>query len=115
MFPNFGKREEIKALIERLECVKVHIEQSRAEKEATFRDINQSWFIDLNFVISRLKSVMPYAVCPYCQGRTFDQCLNCGHTGFVGDFFFNHTVPKEIREMRMLQVEQVKAYRKAHG
>jgi len=44
-----------------------------------------------------LKSNVPYAVCPYCNGILADQCRTCRGRGIIGKFRYDNTVPKEMK------------------
>ncbi|MDE2103840.1 MAG: hypothetical protein KGL39_41770 [Patescibacteria group bacterium] len=46
------------------------------------------------------KRVLPYAVCPTCQGKTFSSCAMCKKRGFISEFYWNQCVPQEVKTLR---------------
>jgi hypothetical protein len=46
------------------------------------------------------KIVLPFAVCPVCQGKAPDKCGMCKRRGYVSEFFWNRCVAKEQKDMR---------------
>lgn len=104
---NYRKREEIQKLIDLILSVKVHVLNSVKAQEKTYWRLGNGWEADVDGVAHGLKSIQPYAVCPYCQGRTYEQCTNCGHTGVVGKFYYEQTTPAELRRLREIQIKKI--------
>lgn len=46
------------------------------------------------------KNVMPYAVCPVCQGKAAQSCSMCKKRGYVSEFFWSRCVAQEQKDMR---------------
>ena len=46
------------------------------------------------------KTVLPYAVCPTCQGKAPQSCGMCRRRGYVSEFFWNRCVLPEMKAMR---------------
>jgi hypothetical protein len=44
-----------------------------------------------------LKSNVPFAVCPYCNGILADRCRTCRGRGIIGKYRYENTVPREMR------------------
>jgi ParB-like chromosome segregation protein Spo0J len=55
------------------------------------------------------KNVLPYAVCPTCQGKAPQSCGMCRRRGYVSEFFWNRCVLPEMKAMR----EKILAGKKA--
>lgn len=105
---NFNQWHVTQRYINKLTDIKNEVEKLRQNKDQLFAHLTNTWAIDLNNIIFTLKSTMPYAVCPYCQGRNQLQCANCNHTGWVGKYFYERAVPVELRRLREIQIEKLK-------
>ena len=46
------------------------------------------------------KNVLPFAVCPVCQGKAPQSCGMCKKRGYVSEFFWSRCVAKEQKDMR---------------
>ena len=103
----FNRWHITQRLVKKLAEVKVYIAQAKETGDPLFAHLSNGWLNNMENVIYELKSTMPYAVCPYCQGRNPVQCTNCNHTGWVGKFFYEHAVTTEIREMRYHQIDHL--------
>ena len=62
-------------------------------------DFNQN-LATLNQVYVDLKRAIPYAVCHSCQGKVPDTCTVCKGRGYVSQFYWEHCVPQEIKDLR---------------
>lgn len=51
---------------------------------------------DLASAATEIKGAAPFAVCPYCQGRSTASCKPCGGNGWLNEQRWNAT-PEEIR------------------
>lgn len=54
----------------------------------------------LNNAYGELKVVIPFAVCPTCQGHAPKKCMMCKGRGFISEFRFSKCVPDEVKKMR---------------
>jgi hypothetical protein len=99
------RRFEVKQLIESVQQVKADV--MVAWNHGKDSDIlyfgkgklTQTFITDLENVISHLKSIMPYAVCPYCSGKVIETCAYCNKTGVIDRNRFN-AAPAELLAMR---------------
>ncbi len=62
-------------------------------------DFNQD-LANLNQVYVDLKRAIPFAVCHSCQGKVPDTCTVCKGRGYVSQFYWEHCVPQEIKDLR---------------
>lgn len=99
------RRFEVKQVIEGIQQVKLTIvtayNDGRKSDLLYFGKgkLNQTFITQLDEIIRHLKSVLPYAVCPYCQGKLVDNCTYCNKTGVIDRNRFN-AAPKELLDMR---------------
>lgn len=51
-------------------------------------------------LLADVEAMIPYAVCPSCNGVMDDKNCSCKGKGFVGKFFWDKCIPEEIKQMR---------------
>lgn len=90
-------REDICRQVHRL---KLTVEKALEENELVFREITNSTVADLHNAWSALQGLIPYAVCPTCEGHNRATCTLCKQRGFLSRFAYEHYVPKKSRELR---------------
>lgn len=83
-----------------LHRILISIEKAVDGKERPLRFLEQSFAIDLRNAWRTLKEILPYAVCPTCQGRNREKCTVCKHLGYVPEFGYKNWFPKETIELR---------------
>lgn len=75
----FLSRSVIKERINELDRIKNAVKNKIAEGDLTYCLLNQSGFEhDFNNFRARLKSAIPYAICPYCDGKGCGACHEMG-------------------------------------
>lgn len=93
---------EIKELCIQLVSVKNCIEKAFEDKDLMYAELSATAMADLDNALHALKSIIPYAVCPTCQGHPEIQprgeCRLCLSRGLVSKFRWR-TVPEETRAM----------------
>lgn len=92
--------DEFRSTLNKLHEVKLQVEKELNSNELRLREIGQDSLIELSHAWITLKQVLPYAVCPTCQGRTRDNCTACKGRGFVSEFGYKHWFPKKTIEIR---------------
>ena len=102
--PLWKEAAQFETMLTTLQRVKVYVEKAYNESDLRFRECGQDSFIDIGNAIISLKRVLPYALCPYCQGRTRQNCTACKQRGFVSKFFWDRCVPLEIKQLIERQV-----------
>jgi hypothetical protein len=80
--------------------VKTLVGQKLTDKDIIFAEIHNSILAELGNAFNDLKQVLPYAVCPTCQGRVRANCTTCRQRGFVSKFFFDTCIPQETKNIR---------------
>jgi hypothetical protein len=97
----WGKRNQIKELMQQVSNIKSAVKAAFEAKEWIGNNINlQSLSADLSQAYSTLKHCMPYAVCTSCSGIRSNKCTFCKGTGLLSEFSWNNIAPKEIKELR---------------
>ena len=92
--------EEEKLEIVQEEEKKFDLEKALEDRELAFREITNSTVSDLMNTWGELQRVIPYAVCPTCQGHERDKCTLCKQRGWISKFGYEHWIPKKTRELR---------------
>lgn len=92
--------ESFRSTLNDLQRIKLLIEKAIDKRELIYREVGQDTVADLKNTWTALKQVLPYAVCPTCQGRTREKCSVCKQRGFVSEFGYTHWFAKEVIELR---------------
>jgi hypothetical protein len=79
------------------------VEAGLKEEDVIFAQITNTDLSRLKGSISDLDQIIPFAVCPYCQGLQRDSCTNCKRRGYMDEFSYNTYVPSEFKQMREKQ------------
>lgn len=82
---DWKKAEQFQNMLTTLQRVKLYVENAVNKNELVFREVDQEAHIDISNAIRALKRVLPYAVCPTCQGRIREQCTTCRQRGFISN------------------------------
>lgn len=94
------RRKEYEPLLTTLESVKSAIEHAREAKDPLWIkfpwDLVISDLIKIHYAISHHK---PYTLCPKCQGRARDNCIECGSRGFIGKHMWDHLADPKLKSM----------------
>jgi chemotaxis protein histidine kinase CheA len=97
---DWNDAESFHEVLGQLHRMKLRIQKAVEESDIAFREITNSTVADLENVWRDLQRVLPYAVCPTCQGRTRSKCTLCRQRGFISRFGYDHWIPKKTREIR---------------
>lgn len=92
--------ESFRSTLNDLQRIKLLVEKAVDKRELIYREVGQDTVADLKNTWTALKQVLPYAVCPTCQGRTREKCSVCKQRGFVSEFGYTHWFAKEVIELR---------------
>ena len=103
---DWKQAESFRSTLGELQRIKVALEKSLDRSELIFREIGQDTLIELKNAWTALKQVLPYAVCPTCQGRTRDKCTVCKQRGFVSEFAYKHWFAKDVIEIRERSIKK---------
>jgi predicted RNA-binding Zn-ribbon protein involved in translation (DUF1610 family) len=92
--------EQFQNMLTTLQRVKLYVEKAVNDNDLIFREIGQDTYIDISNAITSLKRVLPFAVCPTCQGRIRERCTTCRQRGFISKFIWDVCVPLETKQIR---------------
>jgi len=91
---DFARKGEMQSLVSQINKILATLRDGAKKRDPLFIALNmQAIEVDLRGVRHRLKSAMPYAICPYCAG---DGCKACLKRGWVGKFVYDHA-PREMK------------------
>lgn len=95
----WNRRDEVSVMLAKLSDVRGQLR--KIDNDILYNRISVQSVIELlNNAYAELKGAMPYAVCPYCQGQTPENCRSCLGIGFLGKFHWDTIVPAELKTIR---------------
>jgi hypothetical protein len=97
---DWNRADSFRSTINDLHKIKLQVEKALDVSDLIFREIGKDTLIGLTNSWNELRSVLPYAVCPTCQGRKRDKCTACKGRGYVSEFGYKHWFAKEVIELR---------------
>lgn len=89
-----------KELLRMASDLKCEIDRYSKEEDLIFREVNSSTVAYVQNVYRACKQIVPYAVCPVCQGHSRSKCTLCKQRGFISKFLYENALPKEVKEIR---------------
>lgn len=84
----------------RISAIKCSVDQYIKQKDSAFVEVSPTTVSDLMNAFRTLKRMIPYAICPTCQGHGRKKCSNCQKRGYVSQFYFDTYIAKETKEIR---------------
>lgn len=100
------RMDEIQEMLSAISKIKTRVERGCSpgdpkNADPVYTEINFSAFMaDIQSTYSLLKSALPYAVCPTCQGRVLSACSTCKGRGTVSEHYWKHMVPDKTKQIR---------------
>jgi hypothetical protein len=90
----------LRSTVSKLKCeLQAGLEsKTESDKDIIFRELTNSIISDASALHYSLGQILPYAVCPKCQGKTHRDCLTCRQRGFVSKSYWEGpNVTKDLR------------------
>jgi len=103
--PFRARWEEVKDIFDTLSKFRVAIKKARDEGDFLWVKHGQEAYEYLSRAYSYITDASPDCMCLICQGSPSMQpggCNTCGSTGMISQYRFDHFLPKELREIRLL-------------
>lgn len=75
--------------------IKLTIERGLDDKDVIFSELRRDTANEASSLRYTLSQILPYAVCPRCQGKLQKSCPFCRKRGWVSKFYWNSAVPDE--------------------
>ena len=91
--------KEFQSTITVLQRIKDDIKAGVDHNALIYREIDHQAHIDIGNAIRSLKRVIPYALCPTCQGRTKENCTFCKGRGWLSKFLWDICATTEVKEI----------------
>ena len=89
-------------IVSALHKIKLEVERAVRERRFAFREVNQSTVIELGNALISLRLIIPYAVCPLCEGEQRRvECIGCAQRGFVSKFRYERCFARDVKETRL--------------
>lgn len=102
----WARGAEAQDLVLTLQGVKRVLEQAQKKEDLLWAETEiNSALMSLGDAIRQIKTAVPYALCPYCQGVRSKSCDFCYHRGLVSKFRFS-TADQELIKMQMKKAQQ---------
>lgn len=96
----WDRAKSIDGLIREISKIRNIAATAMKDRDPVWVEVNQQLLIDLDEVKRFMKGVIPYAICPYCQGHGRKACTHCKKRGFVSKYFFEQCAASELKAMR---------------
>src|SRR5262249_16003244 len=102
----FQRAPAVERILQKLADARGFIRGLQGTSDPLFNECDlNGMLVELDGVYGDLKRAIPYAVCPYCQGKIFETCLNCKKGGVVSRFIWDTAVPSDLKEVRRRAIE----------
>lgn len=106
--PLWHRQDEVRKLLNAVSLLRTALRKAQEEDDPLYRPSvgkgkGETWATLLTSLDKAYASIglsIPYAVCPFCQGRLLDTCGNCQGRGFVSEFFYKHAYDSDSRKVR---------------
>jgi hypothetical protein len=99
------RQKQVGKVLKIISDLRVEIKKNRDGGDYLWAKHGQDAYEYLSRAYSYISDASPDCVCLRCQG-TFslqeDGCSICGNTGMISQYRFDHFLPKEMREIRLL-------------
>jgi hypothetical protein len=99
------RQKQVGRVLKIISDLRVDIKKKRDGGDYLWAKHGQDAYEYLSRAYSYISDASPDCVCLRCQG-TFslqeDGCSICGNTGMISQYRFDHFLPKEMREIRLL-------------
>jgi hypothetical protein len=86
-----------------LKRVKLAVARMLESEDVCGAEVTNTTLASLKACESDLDRVLPYAVCPTCQGRQRTSCRLCKGRGFISEFLWRSVVTDEAKQLRAKQ------------
>lgn len=103
---DWQRAESFNETLKQLHRIKLAVEKAVNEGDLAFREVTNSTTADLKNILTSLNCVLPYAVCPTCNGRNRKKCTVCKQRGYVSKFAYGHWFPKETITIREASIKK---------
>lgn len=104
----WDRSPEVEELLMAVSIVKNQIEKAKKNEDLLFVEVSNGVLADLEKAHTTIKTALPYAVCPDCQGHPSamaKSCVLCKGRGVISEFRW-HTVAEEKRKLRAMAVKE---------
>jgi hypothetical protein len=89
-------------IVRQVQAVKLQVEKAIKAGDLAFREVNQSTVNEMYNALIMLRLVVPYAVCPCCEGdERRATCMGCKQRGFMSKFRYERAMPHSIKDPRL--------------
>lgn len=100
LIPLWERGDEVREGLALFSAWKSKLRRAQEDKDPLYVQVNfSSALSQLEQFWFDLKSALPFAVCPTCQGKS-NNCRLCKGSGLLGEHRWNTVVPKETKEIR---------------
>jgi hypothetical protein len=99
------RQKEVGAVLSQISKLRSDIKKARDGKDYLWVKHGQDAYEYLSRAYSYISDASPDCVCLTCQGTYSmqkDGCNACGNTGMISQYRFDHFLPREMREIRIL-------------
>ena len=93
-------REIGRTFTQKLSEIKCALEYGLKNRDTVFAEVNNQTVADLTNAYSAVKLIVPFCVCPTCQGRQRSTCRTCSGRGFLSSFYYSTKIDEKTKSLR---------------
>ncbi len=99
VLPYFERSQEVQDGLTMISRLKGAMRKAMESEDPLYAEVNFNRIeVNLRDAYETLALAMPYAVCPFCQGKLNSTCRACKRRGFVSEFLWKTVVPTEMKQ-----------------
>lgn len=97
----FDRGEEVKALLRKLSDVRCAVRKAHEDHDILYALVSHHFVMsEIDSAYADLEEGVPYAVCPNCQGETYEQCRTCEKRGAISKHLYDNTIASDLKAIR---------------
>lgn len=81
--------------------IKSSLQKMFEDDDIIIQEVSNTEVTRLQSIYYTLKTILPYGVCPVCQGRGRKTCTFCRHRGWVSKYLYSRCGSDKVKEMRL--------------
>ncbi|MDD2707540.1 MAG: hypothetical protein PHV34_05975 [Verrucomicrobiae bacterium] len=106
VLPDWRRAEQVSSLIAEVKRVKLAVKAALESQDCVWCEVNNLTLSKIQNIQTSLSCVIPYAVCPTCNGNHREKCALCRRRGFLSKFLWDSAVPEETKKIRAKGVKR---------
>jgi hypothetical protein len=96
---DWHKAENFSEVLSLVSRVKVEVERLFKEEDVITAEIHNGTLAEIKHVYTALKQVLPYSLCPTCNGLGRKKCVLCKGRGWISKMLYESAIPAETKKV----------------